>query len=108
MRVADLEEQNRQKWAAAQIAMKRANLLKLLHIVLTPKYTFATKKAQKARTGTPSNVKKGSLSENVLKEDERVLFQPFHAGLHNMREPGNLVPRNFFPPGTFFSKDAKK
>ena len=41
---------------------------------LTPKYSFGTKKAN---TGTPA--KKDSLSENVMKEDERVLFQSFHS-----------------------------
>ena len=55
----------------------RRNLLKLFAHCLETQIHLWDKKIQKIQHR--NLLKKGSLSENVLKEDERVLFQPFHA-----------------------------
>ena len=48
--------ENRKTVTRAKSQRSEPTLWNFLHIVLTPKYTFGTKKAQKARTWTPSKV----------------------------------------------------
>ena len=65
---------SRQNWHACQIATKRWNLLKLFAHCLDTQIHLRDQKSQHKNP-----LKNASLSENVMKEDERVLFQPFHA-----------------------------
>ena len=76
---------SRQNCHAWQIATKRGNLMKLFAHWLDTQIHLWDQKIPKIPHRNP--LKKGSLSENAMKEDERVLFQPFHAkgdlrGLH--------------------------
>ena len=68
---------SRKKSHAWQIATKRRNLMKLFAHWLDTQIQLWDQKIQKIQHRNP--LKKGSLSENAMKEDERVLFQPFHA-----------------------------
>ena len=69
--LANLKEQA--QLFPCQIVKSLAKLLKLLpHVFETPMHLWD----QKTQDRNP--LKNGSLSENVMKEGERVLFQPFH------------------------------
>ena len=71
--LADLKEQA--QLFPCQIVKSLAKLLKLLpHVFETPMHLW-DQKSQKIQHRNP--LKNGSLSENAMKEDERVLFQPF-------------------------------
>ena len=74
-RIAGLSD-NRQTWAVAQIATKRRNLLKLFAHCLDTQIHLWDQRDPRDPHRNP--IKKASLSENVMKEDERVFFQPFH------------------------------
>ena len=67
----------RQKCAAAQIQTDGRMLTKLFAHVLDTQIQLLGKNFPHFPHRNP--LKKGSLSENAMKEDERVLFQPFHA-----------------------------
>ena len=61
---------------SSEIAKFLQKLLKLLpHTFETPMHPW-NQKIQKIHHGNP--LKNGSLSENVMKEGERVPFQPLH------------------------------
>ena len=67
---------SRQNIAAAKISTNRHNLTKLFAHFLDTQIQLGNQKSTPSTHGNP--LKKCPLSENAMKKDEGVLFQPFH------------------------------